>query len=306
MDKLDEIITCDYITSVGLLKRLDENNIINYTKEPHNITHNFEKLLKGKDGDCIYIKVAFLREFVFRILPIINYRFILITGDGDETIPTDLFDEKIFLSIINNNKIIHWFSVNCLEHLHPKLTLIPLGVNFHSLSFGEFCGWHNEAMSPKEQENMINSIKNESPKFDKRIDKIYSNFHFVTYNEFGNPRKDAINKIDKNIVYYEPSFVSRKETWVNQSKYAFVLSPLGHGMDCHRTWEALILGCIVIVKTSPIDSLYEDLPVLIVNDWSEVTQTLLNNTIENFKNKTFNYDKLKAEYWVNKIKSVKE
>ena len=186
--------------------------------------------------------------------------------------------------------------------MHPKLTLIPIGVNFHSLSFGEFCGWHHESMSPKQQEELIKTIKNESNTFDKRINKAYSNFHFVTYNEFGNPRKDAIEKINKDLVHYEPSFVSRYDTWVNQSKYTFVLSPLGHGMDCHRTWEALILGCIVIVKTSPLDSLYEDLPVLILNDWSEITEDLLSDTIERFKTMSFNYDKLKADYWVNKIK----
>jgi hypothetical protein len=32
--------------------------------------------------------------------------------------------------------------------------------------------------------------------------------------------------------------------------YAFVASPYGGGPDCHRTWEALILGCIPIVKSS--------------------------------------------------------
>jgi hypothetical protein len=80
---------------------------------------------------------------------------------------------------------------------------------------------------------------------------------------------------------------------------------MGHGMDCHRTWEALMLGSVVIVKKSQLDSLYEDLPVLIVNDWDEITQELLNTTLLSFKDKTFNYDKLTLKYWINKIKNTK-
>ena len=90
----------------------------------------------------------------------------------------------------------------------------------------------------------------------------------------------------------------------NQSKYAFVLSPHGNGLDCHRTWEALILGCIPVVRTSPIDSLYEGLPVLIVNEWHDINEELLKNTIEKFKNKSFSYEKLTLRYWMDKIKQI--
>ena len=85
------------------------------------------------------------------------------------------------------------------------------------------------------------------------------------------------------------------------SKYAFVLSPLGNGLDCHRTWEALVLGAIPIVKSGPLDPLYSDLPVLIVQEWSDVTPELLQATIENFKQRDFNYAKLDLNYWAAKI-----
>ena len=73
-------------------------------------------------------------------------------------------------------------------------------------------------------------------------------------------------------------------------------------MDCHRTWEALCLGSIPILKAPNFKSLFEDLPVLIVNNWSEVTEDLLNITIINFKSKLFNYEKLTLEYWKSIIK----
>mgnify|MGYP003638890665 FL=1 len=302
---LEEIKKCKYIASVGMLTRMDDNEIITYHKEPNKITHDFSKLLNGKDGDCIYIKFAFIRQFIGQVLPQINYKFTLVTGDGDETMPYDMFNIDVFNSIINNEKIIHWYSVNCIEGIHPKFSLFPIGVNFHSLTFGEFSGWHPTAQSPLEQEAIIDDIKDAAPPFHERKIKCYSNFHFLKYQVFGNPRQVAIDKIPSDVVFYEPTVIPRFDAWKNQSEYAFVLSPLGHGMDCHRTWEALILGCIVIVKTSPLDSLYEGLPVLIVNEWDELNQTLLQETVDKFKDMTFDYSRITGEYWENKIRNTK-
>lgn len=200
-----------------------------------------------------------------------------------------------FYDIINNNKIIKWYSVNCLESLHPKFSLIPIGLNYHCDAI-----WNN--ISVLTQETMLQTVRNNSQHFSKRIHLCYSNFHFSFYTQFGNARQQAINNINPNLVFYENNKVSKQETYINQSKYSFVLSPLGHGMDCHRTWEALILGCIVIVQSSPLDSLYKDLPVLIINKWSDITEELLKNTINAFENKKFLYEKLTLNYWINKIK----
>ena len=54
------------------------------------------------------------------------------------------------------------------------------------------------------------------------------------------------------------------------SKYKFILSPPGAGIDCHRTWEALYCGTIPIVISSSINELYEDLPVLTVSSWDVI------------------------------------
>ena len=36
------------------------------------------------------------------------------------------------------------------------------------------------------------------------------------------------------------------------SECLFTYSPLGKGLDCHRTWECMCLGGIAIVQWSPI------------------------------------------------------
>ena len=70
---------------------------------------------------------------------------------------------------------------------------------------------------------------------------------------------------------FQTTKVRRIDLWREKARYAFVVSPHGNGLDCHRTWESLVLGNIVIVKRSSLDPLYEGLPVVIVDDWSEIT-----------------------------------
>jgi hypothetical protein len=88
-----------------------------------------------------------------------------------------------------------------------------------------------------------------------------------------------------------------------QSK--FILSPRGNGLDCHRTWEALWLGSIPIVKSSTLDSLLEDLPVLIVDEWSQIDEAYLNQKYAEMGSKSFNLRKLFFAYWSEKINSFR-
>jgi hypothetical protein len=85
------------------------------------------------------------------------------------------------------------------------------------------------------------------------------------------------------------------------TEYTFVLSPFGNGLDCHRTWEALLCGCIPIVRTNVFNELFEGLPVLIVENWKDITLSLLQNTVIDFKVKhkqnEFQYEKLKLSYY---------
>ena len=86
--------------------------------------------------------------------------------------------------------------------------------------------------------------------------------------------------------------------------FAFVLSPHGNGLDCHRTWEAIALGCIPVVKTSPLDRLFSGLPVLIVNSWSDLNESLLSETVDRFQDTIVPSElpeKLKLDYWTSRI-----
>lgn len=288
---------CLNICSRGILKSCDIHSSTPISSIRELKDYDFSKLY---DGCSIYICSSAIPQFSNMLFEI-NCNFILVSGDCDESCPNDLFASKEeFLTFIENPKIIHWYSQNCILLEHEKLSQLPIGLDYHTMSYSNH-SWGNMS-SPIEQEQMINNIKAGAKPFYERIMKCYSNFHFSMGTKYAYDRIDAYNNIDRNLVYYEPNRVIREKSWQTQSMCAFVLSPHGNGLDCHRTWEALCLGCIPIVKTSPLDSMYNELPVLIVNDWNDITIELLQKTVDEYKGREFRYEKLTLKYWMDMIK----
>jgi len=214
--------------------------------------------------------------------------------------PNDLYQMMDFNKFINDDRIVKWFCQNWIGD-HKKVTLMPIGLDYHTL--GTTHKWGPKA-TPREQEALLQNIFDKSKHYSERIYKCYANFHFLTTTRYGNDRKNAINKIPVDLVFYEPTQVKRLNTWLNQSQYAFVISPHGNGYDCHRTWEALCLGCIPIMKKSHISHLFEDLPVLIVDSWENISESLLEHTIKSFKERQFNLKKITLSYWVDQFNTL--
>ena len=93
-------------------------------------------------------------------------------------------------------------------------------------------------------------------------------------------------------VFQTPTFASPKRYRELVSNSAFVLSPPGNGVDCHRTWESIYLGAIPIVlkKYWPFSDL--DLPVLAVEDWSDIPKMIEDSN--NWKSRTI--EELEKEF----------
>jgi hypothetical protein len=251
------------------------------------------------DYNLIYIKTDYLKDF-YNNLDRLTKKIILVSGCSDYTIPNDIMHNDDFEKLLNNEKIIHFYAQNCI-YKNPKITNLPIGLDYHTMS--KYNIYWGNIKSPIEQENELLEIQKIMKPFYERQVKIYSNCHFFVNTKFGYDRTDALNNISKEILFLEPNQVDRKTSWNKQINYSFVLSPHGNGLDCHRTWEALVLGCIPIVKKSLIDDLYKDLPVLIVDDWSEINMDLLVNIIKQFKNINFNYKKIELKYWIDNMKT---
>ena len=87
------------------------------------------------------------------------------------------------------------------------------------------------------------------------------------------------------------------------SKYMFVICPEGNGIDTHRLWEALYLKTIPIIKKNKISPFLQkaNLPILILNDWSDLTK-FNESKLKSFyvkKKRFFNNNFLNQKYWIN-------
>jgi hypothetical protein len=293
-ERYDETL-CQYVSSRGLLK-----SCASHCKYPISSirSSNHVDIAKLIDGDTIYICSSALPDFVNRILPDIKTRFILLSGDSDVSVPTGILTDGDFDSLMNNPYLIALFSQNLVfsPKLYPKLRYLPIGLDYHTVANNNM--WWGPTCSPKTQEQLLIAVSKNARSFGERKPTAYSTFHFVLHR---GSRRQAFDQIPKELVYYEPCATTRLKSWKTQSEYAFVVSPPGEGLDCHRTWEALCLGCIPILISTPLDDMFEGLPVLIVKSWSDVTRELLDRTVAEYSKKEWCLDKLYLNYWLEQI-----
>jgi len=292
---------CYYVNSRGLLKSCDFRS-----RNPKSSCNNDYRYLQYMvnnqfDNMSIYVCSHLLKYFVINILPRINNQFTIVSGDSDLCVPKDILTLRQTSRLVDSPLLIKWFVQNTRIQHHSRIVQLPIGVDYHTISNNPSSSLKlpDESHLPRFQEATLITIKNNSKPFYDRIIKIYVNF--TIQNDFFGDRQKALEIIPSNLLEINQSFTPRTINWKNLVKYTFVLSPFGCGMDCHRTWETLCLGSIPIVRAPNFQQLFSDLPVLIVNEWSEVTQDLLDKTIETFKTMEFNYDKLTLQYWVKQI-----
>jgi tetratricopeptide (TPR) repeat protein len=89
------------------------------------------------------------------------------------------------------------------------------------------------------------------------------------------------------------------------ARHVFCISPPGNGLDCHRIWECLYLGVIPVVLKNPNIRYYDDLPVLLIDDWKEINPEFLEEKFRIFKTRAFNLEKLDLAYWKKVVYSQK-
>jgi hypothetical protein len=224
-----------------------------------------------KDGDLVWTRLIALPQFLREALPRIKARFALVTGDEDWSIPGSFAGSA---ELLDNPKLGYWFSQNLDEGArHPKLQVFPIGLDYHTISNGP--RWGHEQATPAQQEAELEQLRREMPPNEQRLLRAHADFHFNKHKDqqWGDDRDSVQRLLDGNPnVVFQAKKVKRIDLWREKTRYAFVVSPHGNGLDCHRTWESLVLGNIVIVKRSSLDPLYEGLPVVIVEDWREISE----------------------------------
>jgi hypothetical protein len=304
---------CYFVSCRGILKSCTFHYINQTTNVSTDVNYLYDMLTSNEmfDGMSIYIFSDLIKYFVNIILPNIKYKFVLVTGESNLCVPKEVLTEQETYTLIKNPYLLKWFVQNSRIHENDKIIQMPIGLDYHTFynNPNNIFKLPEESHIPKNQELVLLSIINDSIPYYKRIPKIFVNFS-LNDDRFQQKRK-ALNIISKELLILNKDILPRSIYLEKAVNYTFVLTPSSSGLDSHKIWEALCIGCIPILCVPEFKKLLEDLPVLIVEDWSELTQELLNKTIEEFRSRIFNYRKLTLDYWkglinenINKQKSL--
>jgi hypothetical protein len=88
------------------------------------------------------------------------------------------------------------------------------------------------------------------------------------------------------------------------TRHKFIFCPEGSGIDTFRIWEALSVGCIPILERSYFSHYFGQLlPILVVNDFLDVTQELLIKAYEEIMSKDYELQRLTKKYWLDRIEA---
>ena len=213
-------------------------------------------------------------------------------------------------AILASPRVIHWYAQNADKTFDgTRISAIPIGIDFHTLSERPY--WGEQRASPHEQEEVVNRTCRALPRLEERQRRVYVDFAWqakAAYQRLGEAkfakRAQIIRGLStSDLVFCQSAALPRNQMWLQRGDYAFVLSLPGNGLDCHRTWEALALGHIVLVPVSSLDSsLYGDLPVVTVRAWDEITATNLNSLVRRFGRDESYRQRLTSKWWVEQMR----
>jgi hypothetical protein len=88
----------------------------------------------------------------------------------------------------------------------------------------------------------------------------------------------------------------------------FVICPPGNGPDTYRMWETLMVGSIpIVIQSSMIDHFIDDLPIVTVSHYLELTEKMLEEKYEQISNTTYTYNYLRKQYWIDRwLKDIED
>lgn len=266
MTFIDKIITgeklqclCDIY--IGTREDFNFNPIIKIQYKKHIDINNIDKLFNNPN--IIFCYSHNLEELSKKIKFFQN-KFILITHNSDHNI----LNTVISNIILNNKNLIKWFAQN-ISFKHEKLHLLPIGFANSMWEHGNLTLFNN-----------LQFIKNLNNK-DKNI---YFNFNINTNLLV---RTKCFNSL-KNRIEWLPT-INPINNLIRLSKYKFCICPEGNGYDTHRLWECLYLKVVPIVINSPFVEilLSYNIPLLVLNNWTDLNISELNYDAYNFDDEIF-------------------
>lgn len=210
-------------------------------------------IVEVKDSDRPYVEDLMEKSDLLKLCSNFpDMRFIIFTNLEDTPIDDYIFD------LIPDN-VICISAVNAISY-GEKVIPAPYGVQ--------------RRMS--KNDNRIEDLKSSMRFTQKNPSKLL----YVSHSENTNSERIGIKELFKNKDWVEVNEgrVSYSSFLYYLSQSKFMICPIGNAIDCHRNWEVVYMKKVPIMKKHPyLQKLFEDYPVLFVDEYSEVTEELLLN-----------------------------
>ena len=256
------------------------------------------------EPSVIFVDTTEMPSFLRNIVPHMQAPFVLVSGDSDESNPGSVTDQLD--AFMNNPLLLHWYGMNCDSHKpSTKFSCIAMGLSQWSHQRDAMQKLYEEGKGLKNGVHLRERIDGTPIEVLCSFNSAYAG-RDVPHRICCDP-SSPISQVSK--CYYTALHVANIESvmpelYQDVARSKFVFSPSGVGLDCYRTWEALYLGAFPVVLTSSLDELYENLPVLIVKDWNEVTLELLSKTYQALRSRdNYSFSKLYNGYSYRKFRT---
>ena len=287
-----------------------------YKRQPnYDYKSELNNAFNSKKNPVIMVKTDLLPNYI-DTLNGLNKPFTLVTTSNDDHCPPYLefpadetkypqLKEKTDL-LLQSPNLLMWYAKNpCI--VHDKLKPYPIGPKWQwktTRFYGE---------NKFEHLQIYKSFGTDPEKMFRdqtlKKDLLFLNFSQTTNNPLYTPHKNCRHQAKQHMLNNGFKWTENrplKDYMQLMKTYKFALAPPGRGIDTHRCWEALMVGTIPIVLSSSINELYEDLPVVVIEDWSIITEEFLHKKYDEILKSTYDFQKVYCDYWIRKITERRE
>jgi hypothetical protein len=233
-----------------------------------------------------------LGYFYTKLRPNITVPYVLITSNSDMESPSKLYQGHL----AQDNLMLKWFGTNP----STKGLTSDQKNKFHGMSLGlakyqdqsrfltEYLNLSNYSNPFRNKERWTRSLlmnmppktlDGDSDSLHKDVDEVFFKTVIIKFglNRFS-PRLrfkmwynlcHDINSTHYDNVTCQNQSIHPRELYAAASTYMFGFSPPGAGPDCFRTYEFLLMGVIPIVPDLNWGGLFDDLPVLVLENFGK-------------------------------------
>lgn len=234
-------------------------------------------------NDLLFCESHLLPELRSKVLCGLDVPVTLILGNSDSNHSDEL------RGVSKHQFVTRIYAQNLMEPV-PLVTALPIGLENRWLS-------NHGALRHFKSTQVV--------KPENRIQKILCSFALETNRVDRHAAFRALSRCREAVF---PGKLSPKNYRRALSEYAYVACPPGNGLDTHRVWEALYLGCIPVVLDSEMTRQFRQLqlPIHIVSSYSELEKIDQNflSVLSKQIAKTSSTRALWLEFWLEQMREV--